>query len=29
LWRWCQAGILKKTVIGGKVYYKDSDLKEG
>lgn len=26
LWRWCQAGILKKTVIGGKVYYKDSDL---
>ena len=28
LWRWCQAGILKKTVIGGKVYYKDSDLHE-
>ena len=29
LWRWCNAGILRKTVIGGKVYYKDSDLKVG
>ena len=29
LWRWCKAGILKKTVVGGKVYYKDSNLMEG
>lgn len=27
--RWVKAGILKQTKIGGKVYYKDSDLKEG
>ena len=26
LWRWELAGILKKTVIGGKTYYRDSDL---
>ena len=29
LWRWCKAGILKRTIYGGKVYYRDSDLKEG
>ena len=31
LWRWVQNGTLKKTVIGKKVFYKDSDLqiKEG
>ncbi len=28
LWRWCNAGILKKTVVGGKVFYRDSDLKK-
>ena len=28
LWRWCNAGILKKHVIGNKVYYRDSDLIE-
>ena len=26
LWRWCKSGILKRTVIGGKVYFKDTDL---
>jgi hypothetical protein len=26
LWRWCREGRLKKTVIGKKVFYKDSDL---
>ena len=26
LWRWCKAGILKPIHIGGKTYYKDSDL---
>lgn len=29
LHRWVKAGILKQTKYGGKVYYKDSDLKEG
>ena len=28
LWRWVKEGKLKKTVIGGKVFYKDSDLKK-
>lgn len=28
LWRWEQAGILTPTRAGGKVWYKDSDLKE-
>ena len=27
LWRWCKTGILKPTRIGGKVFYKESDLK--
>ena len=27
--RWVKAGILKKTKFGSKVYYKESDLKEG
>lgn len=27
--RWVKAGILKQTRYGGKVFYKDSDLKEG
>lgn len=27
LWRWCQAGILKQIHIGGKTYYRESDLK--
>ena len=27
--RWVKAGILKKTKYGSKVYYKESDLKEG
>ena len=27
LWRWCREGILKATKVGGKVYYKESDLK--
>jgi hypothetical protein len=27
LWRWCKAGILKPIHIGGKTYYKESDLK--
>lgn len=26
LWRWCKVGILKPIHIGGKTYYKDSDL---
>lgn len=26
--RWCAAGILSKTLIGGRVYYRDSDLKK-
>ena len=25
-WRWCKSGILKPTRIGGKVFYRDSDL---
>ena len=29
LHRWVKAGILRQTKYGGKVYYKDSDLKEG
>ena len=29
LHRWVKAGILKQTKYGGKVFYKDSDLKEG
>lgn len=31
LWRWVKEGKLTKTVIGGKVFYRDSDLmkKEG
>lgn len=31
LWRWNRDGLLKKTIIGGKVFYRDSDLmkKEG
>jgi hypothetical protein len=27
LWRWCKAGILTKRKEGGKVYYRESDLK--
>lgn len=27
--RWVRAGILKQTRYGGKVFYKESDLKEG
>jgi hypothetical protein len=27
LWRWCKAGVLKRTIIGGTVFYKDSNLK--
>ena len=27
LWRWVQNGILAKTIIGNKVFYKDSDLR--
>lgn len=27
LWRWNRDGLLKKTIIGGKVFYRDSDLK--
>lgn len=27
--RWVKAGILKQTKYGGKVYYKESNLKEG
>ena len=26
LWRWCKIGILKRTVVGTKIYFKDSDL---
>ena len=31
LWRWNRDGLLKRTIIGGKVFYRDSDLtkKEG
>ena len=29
LWRWVKVGILKPTKIGGKVFYKQSDLLEG
>lgn len=29
LWRWRKAGILKPIRIGGKTYYKDSDLPLG
>lgn len=28
LWRWCKMGILKPTKIGGKVWYKESDLRK-
>ena len=28
LWRWVKEGKLKKTVVGGKVFYKDSDLRK-
>lgn len=28
LWRWRKAGILKATQIGGRVFYKESDLKK-
>lgn len=28
LHRWCKAGLLKKHCVGGKVYYRDSDLVE-
>lgn len=28
LWRWVRNGKLKKTIVGGKVFYKDSDLKK-
>ena len=27
LWRWVQNGLLTKTLVGGKVFYRDSDLK--
>lgn len=27
LWRWCKAGILTPIHIGGKTFYRDSDLK--
>ena len=27
LWRWRQAGILTQTKVGGKVYYRESNLK--
>ena len=26
LWRWCKSGILTPTRVGGKVFYKDSNL---
>ena len=26
LWRWCRNGILQRTVIGGKVFFKESNL---
>lgn len=26
--RWCANGLLHKTIVGGKVFYKDSDLKK-
>lgn len=29
LWRWCKAGILTPTRIGGKVFYYESDLING
>ena len=29
LWRWCKAGILTPTRMGGKVYYKESSLRKG
>ena len=29
LWRWCKAGIMHPVRRGGKVYYRDSDLKGG
>ena len=28
LWRWVRDGKLSKTVVGGKVFYKDSDLRK-
>lgn len=27
LWRWCKMGVLKRTLIGGSTFYKESDLK--
>lgn len=27
LWRWCKAGVLTPLHIGGKTFYRDSDLK--
>lgn len=27
--RWCKAGILRPTRVGGRVFYKESDLLEG
>lgn len=27
LWRWCKAGVLTPIHIGGKTFYRDSDLK--
>ena len=29
LWRWRKTGILKPTKVGGKLWYKDSDLIRG
>ena len=28
LWRWVRDGKLQKTIVGGKVFYKDSDLRK-
>lgn len=27
LWRWCKQGLLTKTEVGGRVLYKESDLR--
>ena len=27
IWRWVKSGVLKQTIIGSKVYYRQSDLK--
>ena len=27
LWRWCREGLLKSRKVGGKVFYRESDLK--